>query len=192
MTVLQTSFQGLFPSLLHKVQTNVDKRIEPFCLQIQQENPTGVFFSNQGGWQSLAINKNSLITDILYNIFENSISKLYKQKLKIIYYWININGHNNSNIMHNHPRCDLSGVYYVKVPENSGHIYFRNPHDFVANAELFSYNDQARQDLKQEINTFIQPKDGLLLLFPAYLQHGVMVNQSNEKRISIAFNIKLI
>ena len=186
------NIECLFPTALHSLETDVDERIKPHCLQAQQANPVGVRVSNQGGWQSLANKDNNLITDILYDLFENSINKLFQQKLQILNHWININGPNSYNIMHDHPMCDLSGVYYINVPENSGNIYFQSPHNFVANAELFSYNAQARQDLKQYIQMDIKPKDGLLLIFPAYLQHGVTVNQSNEDRISISFNIKLI
>jgi uncharacterized protein (TIGR02466 family) len=37
----------------------------------------------------------------------------------------------------------------------------------------------------------IEPEEGKLLLFPAYLQHAVEENLSNEDRIVISFNINI-
>ena len=45
--------------------------------------------------------------------------------------WININGPGNYNHSHNHPGCDLSGVLWLKVPENSGNIVFESPQSFT-------------------------------------------------------------
>ncbi len=36
-----------------------------------------------------------------------------------------------------------------------------------------------------------QPQEGTLLLFPSWLPHMVEANQSEERRISIAFNVML-
>ena len=182
----------LFPSLLHLVETKVDSLLKLYCLEARQADPVGVRASNSGGWQSEGNRNNSLITDSLYNLFDNSINKVFQQKLQIVNHWININGPNTYNIIHDHPMSDLAGVYYVSVPKNSGDIYFQNPQCFVAHSELNAYNIEARQYLRQELQKYIEPQDGLLLLFPAYLKHGVTVNQSNEDRISVSFNIKLI
>jgi hypothetical protein len=38
----------------------------------------------------------------------------------------------------------------------------------------------------------IIPKDGDIILFPAWLQHSTMENSVDEERISIAFNINFI
>ncbi len=41
--------------------------------------------------------------------------------------WININQKNNSNQVHTHPACILSGVYYIKTPKECGNIQFMHP-----------------------------------------------------------------
>ena len=43
----------------------------------------------------------------------------------------------------------------------------------------------------EEIEVLIKPEDGLLVLFPSYLEHSVNPNLSNSKRIVISFNITL-
>ena len=38
--------------------------------------------------------------------------------------WANINTKGNFNTPHTHPGSHYSGCYYVKVPKNSGNLYF--------------------------------------------------------------------
>ena len=38
----------------------------------------------------------------------------------------------------------------------------------------------------------MNPEEGQLILFPAYLPHSVLPNRHNEERISISFNIMLL
>ena len=76
----------------------------------------------------------------------------------------------------------LSGVYYHKVPENGGSIIFQNPisHLTVCN-KLW--------DLSISPVKGLEPMEGSILIFPSFLSHKVGINQSNEERISISFNV---
>ena len=47
------------------------------------------------------------------------------------------------------------------------------------------YNEISCEELK------IEPEEGKLLLFPAYLQHSVEENLSEDERIVISFNINI-
>lgn len=182
----------LFPTLINIIETDVNDKIKPYCLKAKETDPVGVALTNSGGWQSKGNLENSLITDSLYQIFEKTINNLYIPNLKIINHWININGPSNFNVLHDHPMSELSGVYYVDVPENSGEIYFENPQCFKQYAELSAYKKEFAQTMKQHINNYIQPKEGLLLIFPSHLKHGVTPNQSDKDRISISFNIRMV
>jgi len=99
-----------------------------------------------------------------------------------IYCWININKVSDSNCLHAHGDHDtfMSGVYYLKVPKNSGDLIFKNP-----NVNSF---DVAFAD-KESSLVSIQPKENQLIFFDKVLYHGVGENKSNEDRVSIAFNI---
>ena len=188
---MQYNAEYLFPSLIHIIETDVNKLLKLYCLEAKQTDPVGVVLSNTGGWQSKGNHNDSLITDNLYKVFNKTITNLYQNKLEIVNHWININGPNSYNVLHDHPMSDLSGVFYISVPENSGHIYFENPQSFKAHAELTSYTMEASQQMQQHIQKYIKPIEGLLLVFPAHLKHGVIPNQSNEDRISVSFNIKI-
>ena len=93
--------------------------------------------------------------------------------------WGNINYRGNWNNLHEHTGAFISGVYYVKVPKDSGHLAFRAP-------RAITVSEQSGEHPKW-VN--IEPNEGVLMLFPGYLEHMVKPNQSDESRISIAFNL---
>ncbi len=41
--------------------------------------------------------------------------------------WCNMNAYKDFNLAHSHGDAVVSGVYYLKVPKNSGTIFFVNP-----------------------------------------------------------------
>ena len=90
--------------------------------------------------------------------------------------WFNINYKGSYNTIHTHPGSILGGVLYVNVPENSGDINFQ-------------HQDSHSLSLIQHTSFSIMPYDGLMLLFPASLSHGVGMNYSDQPRFSIAFNL---
>jgi uncharacterized protein (TIGR02466 family) len=99
--------------------------------------------------------------------------------------WANINGPGASNVVHVHPLCFLSGVYYVQAEANSGQVFFLDPRPApvmmlppVTEHSPWTFN-QVRY----------QPKPGRMLIFPAWLQHGVESNPGPTDRICISFNI---
>ena len=102
--------------------------------------------------------------------------------------WINRNPKGASNTRHTHITYSrpllLSGVYYIKVPENSGRIRFYDPRLIsLMNPPDYEYYHDS------QLYNFIEPQEDMILFFPSWLEHDVEVNQSNEERISIGFNI---
>ena len=64
--------------------------------------------------------------------------------------WANINNKEDYNISHTHPYSHYSGVYYVKVPKNSGNLYFG---ESTANLEPIN---SAISSIKEDLPT-IEP-----------------------------------
>ena len=104
--------------------------------------------------------------------------------------WINVNAKGGSNLIHSHPNSHWSGVLYIQQPNdvtgNSGMIEFINP-------------NQEGRDLAGLLpkNGFdpimrIRPKAGQMVIFPSYLLHSVYPNDSDQDRITIAFNSLLL
>ena len=87
-------------------------------------------------------------------------------------FWFNIAAPGESTGWHDHKeRSELSGVYYLHVPDNSGDIHFRKKDD----DETFEWE--------------IKSQTGKLVLFDSNIEQSVPENKSKENRISIAFNL---
>jgi uncharacterized protein (TIGR02466 family) len=101
----------------------------------QQRDRQGEKWSNVLGWHSVN-NLHELacfyeFTQIIYkNVQEVAIFlrwDLQKFSVNITTCWAIVNGKLASNSVHNHPNSILSGVYYLKAPENCGGIFFSDP-----------------------------------------------------------------
>lgn len=83
-------------------------------------------------------------------------------------FWFNEMRPGQRTTLHSHEELDeqLSAVYYVTCPENSGRLILHDDHARIS----------------------IVPHPGLLVLFPPDLPHEVEENVSAQTRLSIAFN----
>ena len=169
-----------------------DKQLKEYC-EIASQFDKGVTVSNAGGWQSQEFNWNNLkYFDMkMFENIQSSITKCLQQakmcdnvQATFKNFWINVNPPGSYNHTHIHPGSQLSGVFYVKVPSNSGGIVFSNNLEELNPLSKFTY-DQGPDHMT------INPKEGQTLIFNSYLPHSVDVNKSNDTRISIAFNILL-
>jgi uncharacterized protein (TIGR02466 family) len=98
--------------------------------------------------------------------------------------WVNFTNTGESRNPHVHPGYKISGVYYFRVSEVQGGIYFNNPNPLGMACEFPSgYIFPQTHD--------IVPDDGDIILFPSWLVHGTRECKSETERISIAFNIDL-
>ena len=117
----------------------------------------------------------STIVDELIEEIQSEFEHATGLVLEHVDHWVHIHHHNMSTDLHNHYPYDVSGVFYLTVPEGSGSIVFL-PSDNKYHPRRIPY----------------PPKEGMFLLFPAVLDHTVTRHQSNDKRISISFNCKII
>ena len=85
---------------------------------------------------------------------------------------------------HIHPAAWLSGVYYVSLPELIG----RNDDDRAGWIEFGMPPDDIRGRVTPPLK-YLQPREGLLLLFPSYFYHRTEPFDSDQPRISIAFDV---
>ncbi len=102
-----------------------------------------------------------------------------------LHYWVNYNNPGDSNYRHHHTdnAVFLSGVYYLKVPENSGRTIFYDPRG----RSIGAMSDNKYYNYEPEVS--VDPQPGLAVYFPSWLEHGVEPNESCESRVSIAFNL---
>jgi len=168
------------------------KSIQKECI-LKLKKDKGVIKSNVGGWQSNSLfNERNLIFSNLISNIEISALEFAKQlqidtNLKVQSFWININKFKDYNQYHTHPKSIFSGVYYIKVPKNSGCIEFKNPNCLSIEN---NWDNIAKEP--NPVNSYsykINPVENQLLLFPSWLEHQVLPNLNHKKRISLSFNI---
>lgn len=159
---------------------------EDFTNWIESEmKKKSVVKSNRGGWQSdLYDSKNNMFEPLINEIREFcSHLPLDIKEIIIPQLWVNVNKRNNWNIIHQHAQYDLSGTYYVKVPKDSGRLVFRDPRP-GAIGNKFMINRFDKGELKN-----VNVMEGMLGIWPAYLDHFVEPSNTDEERISISFDI---
>ena len=187
----------IFPIPIHTFDVNgfneIQNELIDYAYELRKKDPKGVSISNRGGWQSSGFevkDENDTLHNFLFNCINGFPHINYKVNF-LIYAWININKPGNYNVKHLHPTNDLSGVLWIKAPQNSGDIVFESPYEFQAYQEIDSYVDEFRNSFNIDHSYYFTPTDGRMLIFPSHLMHEVEENLSNEDRISVSFNIKL-
>lgn len=158
--------------------------------------------SNAGGWQS----PGNLITwkEPAIEIFRQRIEKLVTNLLQeiardtgqdrsfqlLIDAWANINRHGDYNVVHTHPNCMYSGVYYVQPGKPESEIPYSGLLEILDPREAANYV-QIRHSVF-DAREFVENVPGRMLLWPSWLKHWVHPYQGEGERISIAFNVNVI
>jgi len=100
--------------------------------------------------------------------------------------WLNFSDTRQAmNSEHTHAHV-FSGVFYLKVPEDSGKLVLRNQalNPMWDGCTLMSHKNEYTAE-----RIMIEPEEGSIVFFPSYLPHSVTTNNHDEERISIAFNV---
>lgn len=109
--------------------------------------------------------------------------------------WANVNRFGDYHDYHNHPRAYLSGTYYVRMPARQEPLELRRD---ARPGRITLYDPRAtvnmtaiRGDPYVEPEYTVMPEPGLILMWPAFVNHFVHPNLSKEHRISVSFNVML-
>ena len=196
-TVNNYTVRMIFPTIMHDY--NYDKINEKeaidFCYEQKKLDPKGKVISNRGGWHSdfFMITDDNIISDTLTKGFSESIFTSLDPSLKLsITYWIMINCPNSYNTSHTHPDAHFSGVLWLKVPEKSGKIKFENPQGHTGHSQISAYIQELKDQTAFYPGMVFNPRVGRMITFPSCLRHEVEVNESNEDRIAISYNIHIL
>ena len=113
--------------------------------------------------------------------FENNSNYVPNMRCQIQQSWWSKFGYRDYAHVHNHGKFDIAGVYYFKVASSGeGNIYFNSP--VPCSSTSFPFNHYGRvQSQEAEV--------GKMILFPGYLDHGVLTNETKSDRVSLSFNI---
>lgn len=163
------------------------------CLSMRQEGFANRTISNVGGWQSDCLQLGNYVEfepiarllDSKIVELQNRVSKDIKFQLDNI--WINVNEKGHYNRKHIHGQTVFSGTFYIQVDDLTGNIRFHNDYTPMQHYPI-------KFDYSQVFQTVVdyKPKNGMLLIFPAWAPHEVLPSESDQPRISISFNIKQV
>ena len=180
------------PIYIIKLDLNV-KKLESFCNKYQHEN-TGRVRSNRGGYHSNDLPLDDVTLQPLIEeikIHSRQFAKTFYSKNEQILdnIWFNINLYKDSNVVHNHSGDDISGVYYIKTPNECGNIVFEHSAKDLYDYYYLDVKNRVDDNVYNARTCWMQSEVNMLYLFPAWLNHSVETNKNKtEERISISFN----
>tara|TARA_B110000503_G_scaffold54500_1_gene87556 strand:+ start:2237 stop:2812 length:576 start_codon:yes stop_codon:yes gene_type:complete len=96
-------------------------------------------------------------------------------------YWTNVNEPGSINVMHSHVADSFVAVYYIQG-KNTGPLKFVNPANILTNCN-------PRSPFVRDC--LVYPSDGELVLWPGWVPHEVLRNESDRQRINLAFSIQV-
>ncbi len=112
-----------------------------------------------------------------------------------VHAWPNVNRFGDYHDLHNHPRAYLSGTYYLRTPTDS--VQERGRRD-LSPGRISLYDPRGaanmtaiRGDPYVEPEHTVTPQPGLMMLWPAFVNHFVHPNLSRTPRVSVSFNVML-
>ena len=193
-TVDATEIVPLFPTLVWKMQLSrdtyepINEKIKAKLMALARATPdlapTGKLQTDQTLQQ---LPEFAELSDIINGAAAGVLDflKIIYESVEITGCWANISPPGDGHRPHTHPNNYLSGVYYVQTQAGADTISFDDPRpqtNIIAPATVEITDENAGQ-------IHITSRDGLLILFPSWLQHQVPPNKSPHNRISIAFNI---
>lgn len=143
----------------------------------------------------LHLEKDPVFSEILPDI-KNSVLEFSKEygvdienhNIDMIDGWINLTPPNDYQEFHIHPGSHFSIVYYIKTPFNSGNLIFKN-HE--TDKDMFPLPVSFSKFPSFKSFSF-EPIENNLIIFKSNLSHMVEKNRSNDDRVSISCNFRLV
>jgi len=170
----------LFPTVIYRFNSEADTaKLAERVLELEVGKDLH-YGQDSGGLQGGGL----ILQDIDFNYthywIKEQISKTFNRKFTITDVWVSIYDKGDYNKIHNHPPTNptyydnemWAGVFYIKTNDEGGELLIHSPQNAT--------------------NTYdIKPREGELILFNSNTYHSVTPNQSDEKRICLAFNFIL-
>ena len=138
--------------------------------------------SNRGGYQSVAQTFEYLPFPFINNIRE---SFPFMKNVRMANWWLNVNEKGDFNFRHTHPKCDLSGIWYIT--DNNNTLVFEDPMQHTRSNLYMAFPEL---DIGEGV--YVNAKAGEILIFPSDLPHYVEPHLLDTQRVSVSFNMHLI
>lgn len=193
---------NMFPTPVY-VALESDLRNNILPVAEEYINLYGAPFRNQKNYIStygVELCYSKLYSDARINQLTNCVKEAYakyfddhcidyqKWKLRVEYLFNRMTS-GGEHVLHSHPDSILSGVFYLKVPKNSSSIIFNDPREYYKYKYYPQKFGKSREHYKLLPEYVINPVEGMMLLWPSWLEHQVPASLCSEERIAVAFNI---
>lgn len=144
--------------------------------------------SNRGGWNSPAILTNNAkfkpLIEVAGQLMMNILKPMTDRKIDCrLSAWANMHEEGGFNVQHNHPGSLLSACFYLASPVGSGDLVLIDPRPGANLSTLTGKTPNCRSVHR------VNPQEGLLVIFPSWLDHRVEPHQNIKPRMSIAINL---
>ncbi|AJP74547.1 hypothetical protein TS85_14740 [Sphingomonas hengshuiensis] len=168
------------------------------AIRAKQGEGVGVERSNVGGWHSKTDMLGwggpaaARLADLAVRLakrmsqFDGRDSASVAWDVKM---WANVSPPGALNMSHAHPGVLWAAVYYVATPGEGGELYLEDPRFPLPQMTLPGFRVLGLDGQPQPVEHRIAPSRGDLVLFPAWIRHGVRPHRGAGDRISIAMNL---
>lgn len=127
----------------------------------------------------------------VYMEAQNLDSTAYKLKDPPWTFFANV-GRGSQHEAHTHPECLLSCILYLSTTDNCPPIIFNDPRQYHKYIYYHNRMGQPNNTYTLLSEFVIQPKTGMFLIWPAWLEHQVPVSETDDERITMVFNINKV
>lgn len=172
----------------------------------QARDPAGMQLSNVGGWHSNTrmvewggepardlARKAAAMADTLTVDSRSPEASRYGWRAEM---WANVSGKGHANQYHTHPGSFWSAVAYIDDgyagnddPALGGELQLLDPRMPMIRMTAPDLRLREADGAMQHNELAIRPRNGLMVLFPSWLQHGVRPFHGEGPRVSVAINL---
>jgi uncharacterized protein (TIGR02466 family) len=185
-------FYDLFPTRIWQAQLDVLRgHLESWVasvMRMREADPEPAGRTNRQGWNSrdMAVLKRPEFAPLREAVQAACTAALGQMGIRDIPFalqsWVNLHDRGGFNFLHVHEGSLLSGSFYLQVPPGSGRFVFRDPRPGVVHGYVKGAVPNGYSDIQ------LTPEAGLMVLFPCWMEHYVEPHDSDQPRITIAFN----
>jgi uncharacterized protein (TIGR02466 family) len=127
------------------------------------------------------------LSEICKDLNQNTWKKNDAFQIEIVESWFHITKNNGYHDVHSHPMSSWSGIYYLDIGDST----------VVTSSGINRFYAPFKTDYLDRGNEFLtniwdlEPKNGMLVLFPSYLNHSALPYSGKTPRYVIAFNARV-
>lgn len=181
----------LFPTPVYKSKIEVQDRWLKLCKSTEYDRM-------KTGNGDISKNRNILDNLDLKNDIEDHINVYVRDWLKVHWKtefyltssWLVQHKKGDWAQLHHHANSLISGVYYLKTPENSGDLFFHRNVNHLLSANL-AFETLEDTNINNDLIKF-NVKEGMIIIFPSNVFHSIGKTNSIDSRYCIAFNSYIV